>query len=214
MTMMSDKKKEKLKGRIQEKLNSWKDSAEHLHVQLHLGAEEAKDEFEKQKRNLDDWIKIQSKKLHSVKDISQEKASQIKTALEELQVQAALGKAETEDALKEQQAKLSNSIHDLKLLINKNYSRVKGNTTELIEEINETLDDYHTRFDLFRLQTHLAKMDTTESWNEKKKELSAKLNDLGKKLEREKEKASERLDDFSDEMSEAWSHIRKAFKSK
>jgi len=214
MIMMSDKKKEKLKGRIQEKLNNWKNSAEHLNVQLHLGAEETKDEFEKQKRNLNDWIDIQSKKLHNVKDISHEKALQIKTAMEELQVQAALGKAETEDALKEQQMKLSNDIHNLKLLINKNFSRVKGNTTELLEEINETLDDYHTRFDLFRLQTHLSKMGANESWNEKKKELSAKLNDLGARIERKKEKASERMDDFSDEMSEAWSHIRKAFKSK
>ena len=211
---MSDNKKEKLKVRIQEKLTNWKNSAEHLHVQLHLGAEEAKDEFEKQKRNLDDWIEIQSKKLQGVKDISLEKATQIKTAMEELRVQAALGKAETEDALKEQQTKLSNGIHNLKLLINKNYSKVKGNTTDVIEEINETLDDYHTRFDLFRLQTHLAKMDANESWNEKKKEISAKLNDLGRRIEREKEKASERLDDFSDEMSEAWNHIRKAFKSK
>ena len=210
---MNDKKKENLKGKVQEKLNNWKASAEHLNVQLHLGAEEAKDEFEKQKNKLGDWLEIQNKKLDNTKDISREKAVQIKAALEELQVQAALGKAETEDALKEQQKKLSNGIHNLKVLINKNYNRVKENTTEFTEEISETLDDYHTRFDLFRLQTHLAKMDANESWNKKKKELSAKLHDLNVNLERKKEKATEKLDDFSDEMSEAWSHIRKAFRS-
>ena len=195
---MNDKKKEKLKAKVLEKLNSWKASAEHINVQLHLGTEEAKDEFEKQKNKLGDWIDIQYKKLDNTKDISREKAIQIKAALEELQVQAALGKAETEDALKEQQKKLSNGIHNLKVLINKNYSRIKENTTEFTEEISETLDDYHTRFDLFRLQTHLAKMDANESWNEKKKELSAKLHDISISLEHKKERASEKLDDFSE----------------
>ena len=195
---MNDKKTEKLKAKVLEKLNSWKASAEHINVQLHLGTEEAKDEFEKQKNKLGDWIDIQYKKLDNTKDISREKAIQIKAALEELQVQAALGKAETEDALKEQQKKLSNGIHNLKVLINKNYSRIKENTTEFTEEISETLDDYHTRFDLFRLQTHLAKMDANESWNEKKKELSAKLHDISISLEHKKERASEKLDDFSE----------------
>ena len=210
---MNNSKEENLKTKIRSRLNNWKASAEYLHMQLHLGTKEAREEFEEQKKSLGDWIDNQSKKLQNTKDITHKKALELKASLEELRVQAALGKAETEDALKEQHKKLNESIHNLKQEINEVYGNTKGKVNEYAEEINETLDEYHTRFDLFRLQAHLAKMDSTESWNKKKKELSAKLHDLGVKLESNKEQASDKWDNFSDEMSEAWSHIRNAFKS-
>ncbi len=51
------------------------------------------------------------------------------------------------------------------------------------------------------------------SWKEKKKELSGKIKELSEKIESNKEISSDMWDDFSDEMSVAWKHIRKAFKS-
>ncbi len=204
---------ETFKEKTQRKLNAWKASLEHLNVQLHLGAEEAKDEFEKQKKNLAHWIDITGEKLHETKDISKEKALQLKTAMEELRVQAALGRAETEDALKEQQENLKKGIHNLKYNIAEVYKTTKEEIDDFADKAHDKLDDFHTRFDLFKLHAHLAKMDAGETWAKKKKELSVKLHNLNTKLEESKDTSSDKWDHFSKEIAAAWHHFRIAFKS-
>ncbi|MEO9870638.1 hypothetical protein [Ekhidna sp.] len=194
------------------KMDEWKSSLEHLRVQLNLGLEEAKDEFEKQKENLKDWVDAVSQKLHQAQGFTEDKAAKLKTSLEELRVQAALGRAETEEALDEQRHKMSEKIHNLKHDVNQAYQKTKGNTNELLSETKDRLDDLHTRFDLFRLQAHLAKMETDDAWEERKKDLSGKMHDINLKLEEGKEAAVEKWDHFKEEMSEAWSHFRGAFK--
>jgi hypothetical protein len=203
--------KESLKEKTKEKLSDWKASLGHLNVQLHLGKKEARDEFEKQKKNLADWIDTAGEKLHNAKHISKEKALQLKAAIEELRVQAALGRAETEDALNKQQENLNKGIHNLKYKIAETYKTTKEEIDDFTDKAHDKLEDFHTRFDLFKIHAHLAKMDAGETWDKKKKELSVKLHNLNTKLEESKEVSSEKWVKFSEEMSEAWSHFRNAF---
>ena len=94
-----------LKETIKGKLEEWKSDIESLQLTLHLGKADASDEFEKQKQNLSKWLTEAKEKLVEIKD---EKATDLKTKIEELELQAALGKAEGEDELKKQQK----NIHD------------------------------------------------------------------------------------------------------
>ncbi len=194
------------------KIDEWKSSLENLRVQLHLGLEEAKDEFEEQKKKLNEWTHDIQAKLRHAKDLTEEKALKLRTGLDDLRVQAALGKADTEDAWDKQRDNLSKKIHELKHQVKEVYSHSKGNAKEILDKASDQLDDLHTRFDLFRLQAHLAKMESADAWEERKKVLSEKIHDINTKLEKGKETASEKWDHFSQEMSEAWTHFRDAFK--
>lgn len=209
---MQNDKDSSLKDKTKEKLNELKAKAEHLNVQLHLGAKEAKEEFENQKKNLGSWVDVIEEKLKDFKDLGAEKTQKLKTSIDELRVQAALGKAESEDIMDEQAKKINKGIHTLKHNMADVLDASEEKAKDLSEKSKDRLDDFHTQFDLFRLRTHLGRKEVAETWDEKKKELSEKLHELNVKIDQNKEVASEKWDHFTDEVSEAWKHLTKAFK--
>ncbi len=198
--------------RVRAKLNEWKAKLEQLNVQLHLGADEAKDEFENQKHNLHDWLNSAEQKLDRSKKLTKETIADLRGKMDELRVQANLGVAEGKDALKEQQDNLNKGIRSLRSRFKDAYSDVSDEIDDMSEEAREKLDDFHTRFDLFRLQMHLGKEEAKEEWERRKKELSQKLKDIDSKVDSAAKQGSEKLDNFSGEISDAWNHFLKAFK--
>ncbi len=200
-----------LKDKSTKKLKEWKRFAEELNVQLHLGAKEAKDKFEEQKKSLGQWLDSIEGKIDGAVDISKEKASDLRSSIDKLRLQAVLGKAESEDYLKDQQKKIAEGLQDIKQKLTDVYDTTKEETSSMIEEISEQLEDFNTRFDLFRLQVHLGRVEVKEEWEEKKKELSSKLNQWKSKLERAEDTVEDKWKGFSEEMTEAWSHFKKAF---
>ena len=151
--------------------------------------------------------------LEDAWDISKEKVRDIRSSLEELRVQAALGRAEAEDLMHDQQKELVKGLHDLKHKINSIYGSSKEEVQTFKEKVSDKADDFHTRFDLFRLQWHLGMVEAKEEWQEKKKELSHHLHELHSKLDHLEKEAADKWKGFSSEMSEAWDHFKKAFKS-
>lgn len=206
---MSAEQKQGLKGKIEQRLQQLRASAEHLNVQLHLGAAEARDEFEVQKKKLAELVDTAQEKL---KDFEEEKTQKLKTTIDELRVQAALGKAETEDALEEQAKKINKGLHQVKQDLSKTAHKAEGKASHLVDETKHQFDDIHTRLDLIRLRTHLGKKEVEQTWDEKKKELSHKLHEFNQKLEKGKDVAEDKWEHFADEISVAWDHLKKAFK--
>jgi CII-binding regulator of phage lambda lysogenization HflD len=196
----------------QKKLNDWKSLAESLNFLLHLEASEIKYEFKNQKKNLSVWLESVNDSLHNVKDLSEEKAQKLKSSINLLRVQAALGEAETEEALKEQQQKISDGIQQLQKDITDAYDSSKEKIGDFAWEALDNLDGFHTRFDLFRLQFHLGKEEAKEDWEQKKKDISNKLHTINFKIAKGYEDRAENWDHFSDEIAEAWKHIKNSFK--
>ena len=48
--------------------------------------------------------------------------------------------------------------------------------------MDDKLADFQTRFDLFRLQLHLGKMEADENWEQNKKDIAERLSQLKSKL--------------------------------
>lgn len=87
--------------------------------------------------------------------------------LEELQLKAALGKAEAEDKYEEIKKKMNLFIHDSK-------SKIKAG--------KEKIDDIHTKFDELRVQLSLGKVETLEAFRAQKKKLLLAIHDLEVKI--------------------------------
>ena len=184
---------------------------EGLNVQLHLGRADAEKAFEEQKANLLDWTIKMKSRVDLTESLSKEQSEKIKIALEELRVQAALGKATTEDMLKQQQQELKKRMELLRSDIDLVFETSKETSDDLLEDLSLRLHDYQVKFDIFKLQLQLAKMETEQELEKRKKEATVKLKSFQKDLEKRAEETSDKLDNFSKEMSEAWKHIRKAF---
>ena len=205
--------KHTLKEKAAKKLNDLKALKEQLNVQLHLSAKETKVEFEKQKKNLGEWLDNVSDKLNNVTELSEEKAQKLKASIQSLRVQAALGMAETDDAFKEQQHKINKGIQHLKINIEEAFKTSKEKINDFAEETDDTLTDFHTRFDLFRLQFHLGKEETKEAWEAKKKVIAADLHELEIKIDKGIAEASDKWESFSNEIVDSWKQLIKSFKN-
>jgi len=200
-----------LKERAQDTLNEWKSAAESLHLQLHLGKAEAEKEFDNQRKKLDKWALETSQRVEDAKDISEEHTRKLKASLEELRLQATLGRAETEDLLREQQKNLKQAIDRLQSDLEEVFKTTREQGDGLMEETMLRLQDYQTRFEIFRLQLHLARAEGEQEWEKRRKEAESRLQEMKADLEKRAEEAADRWDTFSSEMQAAWKHVRKAF---
>ncbi len=205
--------KKTLQEKAEQKLKNLKALKEQLNVQLHLNADDTKVEFEKQKKNLSEWLDSTNKKLQNVKGISEEKTQKINSSIAALSSQAALGMAKTDDVLSEQQKKISDSIKTLQMDVNEAFNASKDEVKDIGEEVDYKLSDFHSRFDLFRLQFHLGKLESKDAWEQKKKLISADLHDIEAKIDKGFAGASEKWDYFSDEVSDSWKRLVNVFKS-
>ncbi len=93
------------------------------------------------------------------------------TEIEELQVQAALGKAEAKEKFEDVKKKFNLFIHESK-------SKIKDS--------QEKADEIHAMFDDLRVQLALGKAETTDAFREQKRELLLKLHELEVKIKTNK----------------------------
>ena len=92
---------------------------EELQVQAALGKAELSDKFEEVKKETRKQFQNIKSEVNSVIDEDKEEWKHFKTKLEHLEVQLALGKAETKEVLEEQKKNLKKAFHDVKNLIQK-----------------------------------------------------------------------------------------------
>lgn len=93
--------------------------------------------------------------------------------LEELQVQAALGKAEASDIYEEIKKKFNMFIHE---------SKIK------YESGKEKVEDFHTQLDELRVQLALGRAESIDAFKEQKKKLLTTIHEIEVKI-----KSNERL---------------------
>ncbi|MBD3638742.1 MAG: hypothetical protein HUJ25_15420 [Crocinitomicaceae bacterium] len=89
------------------------------------------------------------------------------TELEELQVQASLGKKEALDKYEESKKKFKSFIHDTKVKMEKG---------------KDSLGDLHQKFDELKVQLALGKAETLESFQEQKKKILNSLREIESKI--------------------------------
>lgn len=199
-----------LRERASEKIEEWKKDVEQLKNQLQHTTEEAKESFENQKVALGKWTDHMKSELDKVESIGEEKAKTLRGNLEDLRVQTALGRMESAEALRNQQKKINQSIHNLKYSVSKVEKEAIGTEKALLKSANESLEGYQTKFEVYRLQLDDKKEGAVQSWNDAKDDIELRLSKMSTKLEDGKEQASDKWEHFSKEMKESWKHLRQA----
>jgi len=202
-----------LKEKALEKLNNWTAKLEELKNQINSESEETFDGFEAQKAKLNKWIEKVKIKLNDAEGIGKEKAEKVHEMLGELKEKALQAKAETEVTMDEQHKNLSEKLDKLKDYLADAYKDSKDSAKDLAEDALDDLDDFHAKFDAYKIKAlHMTK-DAEDIWEDKRKEINKKLNEFSAKIKDRQGEASEKWEDISKELSEAWKHVRKAFKS-
>jgi hypothetical protein len=175
---------------------------EEFRLQAALGKADFKDAFEETKRKFNKFVHEAKAHAADAKGIAMVKAIQLKIVLEELQVQLALGKADTKDIFEAQRKKISLALNELETLIRKNKT-----ADEYYIRLQVEIEKFKIKMDILKLHYELSKLDTKNEFQERKQDFSGKLSDIKKHL-LEKE---EEWGHFRHEISEAYSHLKKAF---
>lgn len=175
---------------------------------------EATDELEKYKKEFSKTVNSLKGKIANYEQSGKEKAIELKSNLEELQVQLALGKAETRDAYDEQKKKIEASMHNTKLALG-NFKKEAGNSFEEAEiNFNENLESFRSKLDTFKVHYALGKADLKDDWEKGRKELQSNLNELKQKFNSADQIAASKWEDFKLQMTTSLTQAKKAFEEK
>ena len=117
----------------------------------------------------------------------------LKSTLEELNLQLHLGKADAEKAFEEQKAnirdwavRMTSRVDEAKNLNEENLTKIRGALEDLrvqaslskanTEDLSLRLHDYQVKFDIFKLQLQLVKMESDQEFEKRKAEVAKRIS--------------------------------------
>ncbi len=172
---------------------------EEFQVKAALGKAEARERYEESKKKLNLFIHETKFKVTSGK----EKLEEFHAKLDELRVQLALGKAETTDVFKEQKKNLLSLLHQIEVEIKSNQKLRKLYAILLIE-----IEMFKVQLEILEEKFEEGTVEAKTSFEKGKKEFDTFINELKSRFTKNDET---RWDHFQGEISEAFSHLKKAF---
>ncbi|UKN03148.1 hypothetical protein K6119_06425 [Paracrocinitomix mangrovi] len=177
---------------------------EGLQVQAHLGKAEAADKYEELKKKFDSFVFDTKSKFNNGKDKLEKVQEDIQNLFEELRVQLALGKADGIDTFHEQKKKITNKLRDIENKIKNNPTLGKAYAIVLVE-----IEKFKVLLEWLEQKFNEGKDFAVENFEAGKKELNAFIDKVKDKFKEEPE--TTRWENFQDEMTQAFSHVKKAF---
>lgn len=179
---------------------------EEFQLQFALGKAEAKDVYEDVKGQFNLKIHDLKQKIHKLKDQVSGDADKFKAAFEELQLQLALGKADTKDLFEEQRRSILKALHKIETAIKEN-EVANAYYLKLLEEIEK----FKIKLEILRLRYELKKYDVNSELEERKADLRKLMNEIRTKMEYKEREGKMQIQHFKDEIMQAYLHLKNVF---
>lgn len=196
---MKDNENDHLMDKVVDALRKAAVELEEFQVKAALGKSEARDKYEEAKKKLNLFIHESKFKMKAGK----EKMDNFHTKLDELRVQLALGKAETIEVFKEQKKNLLSLLHQIEVEIKSNQKLRNLYTILLIE-----IEMFKVQLEILEEKFDEGTAEAKTSFEKGKKQFEKFIDEL---KARNSEKEETRWEHFQGEISEAFSHLKKAF---
>ncbi len=191
--------------KVSEKLLLAQQEIDELTVQLALGKVEAKDKFEEIKHTFRMYvIELKNFLTASQSAITPE----VKAELEELQVQLALGKAETKDLFEAQKRKIMQSINHLEDVFKKNWS-----TLQMPDFFSHEVEQFKLKMEILQLRFRLKGFDIRDEYRKKMQAVRREIKRLATHAQDHIYTRPERQGNFQHEISLAYKHLKNAVES-
>lgn len=173
---------------------------EELQVKTALGKAEAQDKYEEIKKEFNVFIHDSEFKIKGV----QENMDELKSKFDELRVQLALGKAETIAVFIKQKKQLLLTLHEIEVKIKSNETLNRMYAVTLIE-----IEQFKIQLEILEEKYKSDKKETKSAFEKGKAEFNTFIDNL--KVKYGKKKEENKLEHFQNEISEAFTHFKKAF---
>lgn len=174
---------------------------EEFRVQTALGKAEAQDKFEEVKKKFNLFVHDSEFKIKSVK----EKIDELNAKFDELRVQLALGKAETKEVFKKQKKQLLLTLHDIEVKIKTNETLNRMYALTLIE-----IEQFKIQLEILEQKFNKEKVEAKDTFEKGKKDFNSFIEKFRGKYAKKKVEET-KFEHFQSEISEAFTHFKKAF---
>ncbi|HEV7231537.1 MAG TPA: hypothetical protein VGO45_09435 [Bacteroidia bacterium] len=188
------------------------DELEAFRLQLTLGKADASDKFEEMKKELSGFVSGLKTKLNKIKQFGGRKAEELHEALDELQLQLALGKAEARLHFEIQEKKILEALQKIEKGIEKLVKKAEL-PPHLESELQREAAKARIKMEILRLRFKIKKMDAKGKMKDYMNEHIESLNKLAGKIKSAANPVEEKgkWKHFNEEMKEAYDHLKTAF---
>ncbi len=206
---------------IDKKLDHWEASAAAFEAQLQQTKEQALTKLEVRKKTLNKALEKFKSEVVKSKGMAEEKKKQIQAQFDDLQVQLALGKAETRDAFGAQKKKIQHSIAALEATLDRHVDLwtlpAKPPADKPLEKAADNFVaaaiEYEAEVDSVEAQFVMKKAEAKAQFEKKKNDLLAQIDEFKTQLLGKRDMARDKAATFEKELSAGSSQIKQAFKT-
>ena len=197
---------------LDKKLDALEHQALALEAQLTQTKDQAMLRLEQRKQQLRDLLNQVQADVQKSKEIADQAKTEVQAKLEHLQVQLALGKADTRDTFEEQRTKIIKALNEFESVAEQ---KLKGATFEsgrVWEDLVDRTSTLEAEFEALkgRLESEKAKQQgTLES---KKQELLTNLVSFKDQLKTKRVAMEAKADVFENDLREGLDHIKAGFR--
>ena len=192
--------------KVTEKLLAAQQEIDELALQLALGKADARDKFEEIKSEF--RLKVGELKNILANPAENYLSPEVKAKIEELELQLALGKADSKDLFEGQKKKIMNALTNLEEDIQKNWRRIKA-PDFFVHEVEQ----FKLKMEIQRLRFRLKKFDVRDDYRTRMQTVRREIKKMTSKAKDRINARQEKYDDFKFEISLAYKHIKNAVES-
>lgn len=185
-------------------INKAETELDELRLKIALGKMNGADLFEDIKKELRTTFHEISGEVQTE---SKDAAESVRSNIESLQLQLALGKAEAKDAYEAQKTKISDAIHQLEQ--NVRDSRNELSSSAKIKIQNE-LEKFRLKMEIIQIRYELGRLDLKDNVESKKQKFKKEFDEL---LANVKEETSEKIEVYGTNLKNAYEALRKSLQS-
>ena len=206
---------------MRNKADQMLDSLEARAVSLEKTINETNDQFADRFQDMKSQISANAEpikaKVRKVQDLTDKQKDKIAEGLEHLQLQLALGRVATKDALHEQKEMIANAAAAARAHIVANVDQMDADLDKQIDAWIDALEKMETEMEAAELawdaewRTELAA--ASAEWEAKKQSLKADIAGFQSQLQKRKDMTEDKLGDFHREMTDAFGKVGSAFKN-
>ena len=200
---------------IEHKLNQWEGMAEALELQLTLGRAEALQRFDEQRENLRTATTAMKTRVDAMASLSDDARNRVQGALEHLQIQLALGRAESRDAYLEQREKLRQAVRSVEEQLaetaESGSAEISQKLTEELQTFARAADRLLAELEALELQFEIQAESARNQLTDARHKLTQQIQSFRKQLAEQRAKAKDRLNQSEAELGEAARHVKEAF---
>jgi len=192
------------KDQLGKLINKAETEIDELRVKIALGKMNGADLFEDIKKELRSSFHEISNEIHKEGD---EVSQSVRSNVDSLQLQLALGKADALDVYEAQKKKISEAIHKLEENVRDSRNMLSSNAKIRIQ--NE-LEKFSLKMEILQIRYELGRLDLKDNVENKKLKFKKEFDTL---LANVKEESSEKIEEYGTNLKNAYDALRKSLQS-